>query len=506
VSVRKVESDVEGVSSKERGATLLMVAGMLVALLGVSAFAVDLGWIYLNTSRLQKAADAAALAGVVNLPASPALADVDAQAASGANDFIIGNPATNTFASQVLPENQYEVTLGTQVDLFFLRVLGFTDMDITRRSTAQYVLPVPMGSPANCFGIGDLSALNAARWPGSNPPAAAVNLCDNYAQNFWGAVNGTHTAKEQGDPFMPACITSSGGSCSGGANSEYNAANHYFYGIDVPAGKSFLDVWVFDFGFYDRPNFDTETGDNELGGSTPGGAHTTITLKRPDITPHDPADNPNQCSLTVNSGSSSSTYRWEWARVCPQIANPAGGTWILKVETFGGVGGTNQYALLANTSGIAASSMPRIYGINDMSVFTNEADGNATVWLAEILPVHAGKKLHLRFFDPGESAPPATMTVQTPSGATAGNCSWNSDNGMSGSSCSITTANGSGAIFNGDWIDMIIDIPSNYTCTQSANGFSGCYWKMNLDLQTSHDRTTWSARVIGNPVRLVPNA
>ena len=28
---------------------------------------------------------------------------------------------------------------------------------------------------------------------------------------------------------------------------------------------------------------------------------------------------------------------------------------------------------------------------------------------------------------------------------------------------------------------------------------------MNLNLQTSHDRTTWSARVIGNPVRLVPN-
>jgi hypothetical protein len=53
---------------------------------------------------------------------------------------------------------------------------------------------------------------------------------------------------------------------------------------------------------------------------------------------------------------------------------------------------------------------------------------------------------------------------------------------------------------------MIIDIPSSYTCTQSANGFSGCYWRMNLDLQTSHDRTTWSARVIGNPVRLVPNA
>jgi hypothetical protein len=53
---------------------------------------------------------------------------------------------------------------------------------------------------------------------------------------------------------------------------------------------------------------------------------------------------------------------------------------------------------------------------------------------------------------------------------------------------------------------MIIDIPDNYTCNPAANGNSGCYWKMNLNLQTSHDRTTWAARVIGNPVRLVPNA
>jgi len=319
-------------------------------------------------------------------------------------------------------------------------------------------------------------------------------------------VNGRHTAKAHGDPYMAACIQSSGGSCSGGSNLEFNTTEHYFYGIDVPAGKTFLDVWVFDVGFYDRPDFDTETGDNELQFSTNGGANTTITLMSPDTTPYDHLDNPVHCSLTVNSGSSSSTYRWEWQRVCSQIPNPATGTWVVKVATSGNIGGTNQYALLANTSGITVSSMPRIYGINDMSIFTNEPDGNATVWLAKILPVHAGKKLALRFFDPGESAPPATMTVQTPSGATAGSCSWTSDNGTSGSSCVITTASGSNSIFNGDWIDMIINIPSGYTCTPSANGNSGCYWKMNLDLQQSHDRTTWSARVIGNPVRLVPNA
>ena len=230
-----------------------------------------------------------------------------------------------------------------------------------------------------------------------------------------------------------------------------------------------------------------------------------FTLKRPDNTPHDPTDNPVHCTLTINAEASSSTYKNMWARVCAQIANPAQGMWVLQVQTSGNIGGTSHYSILTNTNGISASSNPRVYGINDMGIFTNEASGNATVWLAEILPVHAGKKLVLQFFDPGESAPPATMTVKTPSGATASNCAWTSDNGSSGTSCAITTASGSTSLFNGRWITLTINIPSNYTCTASANGNSGCYWKMNLDLQTSHDRTTWTARVIGNPVRLVPN-
>jgi hypothetical protein len=140
-----------------------------------------------------------------------------------------------------------------------------------------------------------------------------------------------------------------------------------------------------------------------------------------------------------------------------------------------------------------------------MSIFTTQLTGNAVVWLAEILPVHAGKKLQLNFFDGGESAPPATMTVKNAAGNTAANCTWTATNGQSGSTCAITTANSGGAIFNNHWITITIDIPSGYTCDPAANQNSGCYWKMSLATQSAHDRTTWSARVIGNPVRLVPN-
>jgi hypothetical protein len=46
---------------------------------------------------------------------------------------------------------------------------------------------------------------------------------------------------------------------------------------------------------------------------------------------------------------------------------------------------------------------------------------------------------------------------------------------------------------------VTIDISPTYTCT------TNCWWTMDLELNTPHDRTTWEARVIGNPVRLVPN-
>ena len=48
---------------------LLIFAGMLTILLLASALVVDLGWLWSNTLRIQRAADAVALAGVVHLPA-----------------------------------------------------------------------------------------------------------------------------------------------------------------------------------------------------------------------------------------------------------------------------------------------------------------------------------------------------------------------------------------------------------------------------------------------------
>src|SRR2546428_12075039 len=54
--------------SDDRGQTLAIVALMLTALFGFMGLVADIGWYELNMVRIQPAADAAALAGVVFLP------------------------------------------------------------------------------------------------------------------------------------------------------------------------------------------------------------------------------------------------------------------------------------------------------------------------------------------------------------------------------------------------------------------------------------------------------
>ena len=467
--------------SAERGAALVWVAGSMVALLAMTALSVDLGWYYLNAARLQRAADSAALAGVMHLPSFPADALTDAESAARVNGF-----GAATVTPEIKADNRYEITLTTDVDMFFASVLGFNTMTLNRTATAEYVKPVPMGSPFNTFGNGY-----------------------DAAQSFWAAIQGPYTSKAHGDPYQTQCRrarTTSPGQCTGPspqANADYRSTG-YYYGVEVPSGKAWVDIDIYDATFYPRSSASVETGDLEsLTDTTTGGSFTThFQLKMFDATPLDPSDNVaiSGCSWSISDRNT--YYRNAWRELC-QLNNPTPGIYILQVWTTGTSGGSNHYALRAESSG---SQDAKFYGINDMSVFTNDAGGTgiANVYLAEVDPVHAGKRLELQFFDPGEGSGNAYMTVKKPDGSIP-DCSWSAVNESgtttaSGSGqCKIQTTVSGTARFDEQWITATIDIPDTYTCGAT------CWWKMELDLNVSHDRTTWQARVIGNPVRLVPN-
>ncbi|HEY6628126.1 MAG TPA: pilus assembly protein TadG-related protein [Acidimicrobiia bacterium] len=479
----------------DRGMALPLITVMIVVLLGISAFAVDLGWLYLNGARLQRGADSAALAGVVFLPGDFDGVDTQTVGAATANGYHIGNlngtPIVGGGADDLdwtqLADNSLEVTVETEVPTFFVKLFGFNTFRITRTATAEYVKPVPIGSPDPCFGIGN-SSLNGSD---CNPATA---------QRFWAAISGPYTNKWNGDAKAPRFWDDDGTWNQESANPEYRPEGYYM-AIDVPSGVSNLTVDVYDAGFYERGSFDTETGDREQ--DTGGGADTHFQMYTFDDTPLDPTNNVaiSGCSFNIASEANSSTYKNRWRNLCTRNGSVAPGIYVVRVWTDGNDGGTNQYAVRANTGG---GPNARVYGINDISIFTNQS-GTSTLHVAEVAQVHANKTLELKFYDPGEDDQNAYMTVKNPGGSTA-KCTWVAKDEAgttirsqtSVADCRIQTSNGS-SYFNGLWVTAQVDIPTNYTCS------SNCWWKMEIQNSQPHDRTTWSARIIGNPVRLVPN-
>ena len=485
---------------RDDGVAMVWLASTVVLLIGVAGFAVDLGWMYLNASKVQRAADSAAMAGVVHLPGFLVQANADAQAAAEANGYDFGtplNPGPDEIASVALSDNELHVELRTQIPSFFVKVLGFDHFTITRDATAQYIKPVPLGSPNRCFG--------------QDPTGT---YCPADPTDFWAAVSAPYTLKRDGDPYSTHCVNNSNQSNCSSNNVMYareGSYGGYYFGVEVPSGVSNVAVRVYDAAFMERPNYpNVETADERYSpGSPNNGVTTSFQLHMVDSTPSDPTDNPPiaGCSWSLNPDSSDGPGDFinEWRTLCTLAGAVTPGVYVLHVESTGIGSGTNNYSLAA-TSG--SGPQPRVFGINDMSIFSNKlvAGNPSQLYLVEVEPDHAGSKLELQFFDAGDASGASFMRVRDPHGNIP-NCSWevsphhlNSMTSSGSGPCAwqTTTAGGS-QLFQNQWITAVIDIPDAYTC----NG-PDCFWYMELELSQPNERTTWRARIIGNPVRLIP--
>src|SRR3982074_1333304 len=89
-----------GMWRDERGQSFILVAIILTMLLGFVGIVIDVGWYEVNLVRVQRAADAAALAGVVYLPGNLPGGVTAAKAASAKNGFTDGAPGVFVTATQ----------------------------------------------------------------------------------------------------------------------------------------------------------------------------------------------------------------------------------------------------------------------------------------------------------------------------------------------------------------------------------------------------------------------
>jgi Flp pilus assembly protein TadG len=497
----------------ERGVVMVVtVIGMTVLLIFV-ALAVDFGSFYVRAAQIKRAADAAALAGVVWMPEFETAEQV-ALATAKRNGFEDGVDDIRVTAARVTGKNrQLRVTItDDRVDQYFSRVV-VERQGITRGSTAEYVLPVPLGSPKNTFGTGDLLS-------GSN------------RENFWAAVNGFCAGHESGDDKLARYESYSSSSGSTQCNTTSPASpqadeydpNGYLYAIELPENATSLKLEIYD------AAYNTSGSPSDL--AVAGGSQQVTTIfevydRNP--TPLDLSNLSLLSTTTLTTNQSQGTYQNRWANF-RTWNNPQAGIYYVRVKTqanqlnsrasngfalrafTGSTFGTNPCTTIIGATGYSASC-PNVYGVNDMSLLANFGGTNADFFLADVDPVHAGKTMRLRLFDPGEGAnslqildpngSPASFAWSTPCSPPtppAGGCSGSGSSlNVSGTGAQPFSPMASSSRYNDRSIIIDVPLPANYTAVFGTK----TWWKIRYAVGTSPtDRTTWAANIVGDPVHL----
>ncbi len=139
-----------------RGQVVVIFAGAMLLFVLLAATVIDLSWYWTNNLRMQRAADAAALAGVVFLPGNTASAYAAARAEATKNGYTAGVNGVTAVTPVQDPTNsrRLNVTITGNVGTYFARAVGITSWPARRDAKADFVLPVPMGSPQNYYGVG----------------------------------------------------------------------------------------------------------------------------------------------------------------------------------------------------------------------------------------------------------------------------------------------------------------------------------------------------------------
>lgn len=172
-----------------------------------------------------------------------------------------------------------------------------------------------------------------------------------------------------------------------------------------------------------------------------------------------------------------------------------------------GGGGGNRFAIRAYApgGGITAGDLS-VASQERMPIYANATGANSVFNLVRVIPAAAGKTLVFGFFDVGEAATGGTMQIQRPPDSNLPTnivgCTGTGVVNGNLTDCKITGIQSSG--WNGKQQFIRIPIPTNYTCDTTSQG--GCWFRVGVNFGVGNvvnDSTTWTAKVVGEPIRLV---
>ncbi len=510
--VRRLSHD-----DRERGVVLVLTALSLVILLGMAAFAVDLGWLYYNQLKVEKAAEAAALAGVVHMPL-PGCGDpvLGTEAYATALELAFSQGYEHGANATVTPSkgancNQLSVNVATTVDTFFMRVFGRDSFKINETATAEQLPPLKIGSDESYLG--------------EDPTLGGARL-----RQFYLAISGKDRGKGSGDAYASWWL-------DGGSLNFERRSPAYWYAVEVVPGSASEGHSV-QIQVYDGVTHDTDGDGNNVGGdgpaedwqygsgatagaaggyaSDPGSKNVTVfKVYAPDATPNQWKDNSVQLCYadyhSRGSGSYESGAKNAWDTICT-IPNASAGIYVVEVSVQNDTNVINGFSLRTLVGG-STSNDTQVYGLGAMSLWQTDTGSNPVFKIARLDEVYAGAELVISLWDVSDigSSSSGTLQFDNPNAAAPINnidCKmqvrfdsggvkspYAPDDGRA--NCYLTFNTGD---YNNDWLDFKFTVPPDYTCSGDD-----CWVYVSYGVSAGiTDRTTWTASVNGQPIHLVP--
>lgn len=526
-------SRLRGLLSNEGAQAIVLVALLGTVLFGFAGLVIDISFYELSLVRIQRAADAGALAGSVYLPGNVSGGQTAALAATTQNGFANGvNGVTVTAAPDGSNPQLMVVTVTASTRTFFMRLFGIQSLNIHRNARAEFILPVPMGSPLSYYGVSILCR-NSDTPPTCPSIPSATGVGNDASQGFWGAVEQKGSERGNGDAYS----TYYNGSPS--LNTAFDAGG-YNYIVDFPTGATGGKVWIFDpifcaTGAGTSTGRRLGTGDFWLGN---GGTAVKTEFKLWDMngTPYSTTDDilvagDGGLFASMNYADKGTTYRGNQnygggydgssSSDCQSniyhnawwlmATNLAAGQYRLQVTTGNGTTSMNALNSFSIQAASTTGGQPTIYGQSRMCSYI-AVNGTSLFYLAQIAAVHAGKTLEIKLFDPGDITS-TTLRIKQPgtSGYSDATFSWTAT-GCSGSGCttsgtnvtSIVASTSSAQYLNNQWITITIVLPTNYSAPTPPGEPGPGWWKIEYATTgTGQDVTTWEVNIRGNPVHLV---
>lgn len=495
---------------------LVFISGAMTLLLLSAGLSVDLGVWYREGAHLQRAADAAALAGVVYMPGDFLAATSTATTTLAKNGVVDGaNNLSVTISTDPNPHRLKVCVADSNAPTFFTRIINMVPK-IRKCATAEYQLAIPMGSP--------LSEMSATTLNG-------VDL----------AINGYCSASEDGDKINSryrAMFTAGNRSMasyvgcppSSPDNALYYDAGGYWYAVNVTDTSQDVQIDVYDGSYNSASSID---GIQAGGRADPQVTDTTFTVTDATLTPLDNSDDPVLATMTAAANDMSWPSQWRTIYTVP--AGSRTGRYRINVTTSTnpeshdlngfdlrarlGNGPVNQsYQPCSTIPGDPvypySTSCPQVFAEQNLGVYARTASAVANFYLASVDSTYAGHEFVVSLFDPGEGGD--SIQLLGPDGNPV-DFTWSTPDCQidpalpcySGSGTSLDVSPTPGAlpnrlndgIYNERLVELRVTLPSNYVALYGTS----TWWSLRYSYSSGQigDRTTWSVAIPGDPVRLV---